>query len=193
MTVASSHSFCAISAIRRKFSCPFARHRPSNQIVRSSVGSLESRDHGALESPAYRASDTTLRTRVAEQLNRAHADAVAGQSAAAAVAGDRHSRLRTIAVPTMVIHGDADALFPVEANVDRRRRHRRSRASQGRNGGRLPPGSSLPRSHVSGSCFQSESAIGARRACLSNRSSRRGFDSRPSRHLEPAGAFERRQ
>jgi pimeloyl-ACP methyl ester carboxylesterase len=43
---------------------------------------------------------------------------LARQGAAAAVAGDRRSRLRTITAPTMVIHGDADELFPVAHGRD---------------------------------------------------------------------------
>ena len=46
------------------------------------------------------------------------AGAVARQGAAAAVAGDRRSRLHQIAVPTLVIHGDADPVFPLEHGKD---------------------------------------------------------------------------
>jgi pimeloyl-ACP methyl ester carboxylesterase len=40
--------------------------------------------------------------------------AMARQGAAAAVAGDRRPQLKTIVAPTMIIHGDADRMFPVE-------------------------------------------------------------------------------
>jgi pimeloyl-ACP methyl ester carboxylesterase len=100
---------------------------PASALVSSPVGADDPHalfEHQvkvarALESPAYRLDEATLRARVAQQLKRPeHPDAVARQGAAAAVAGDRRSRLRHIGVPTMVIHGDADPVFPLEHGRD---------------------------------------------------------------------------
>jgi pimeloyl-ACP methyl ester carboxylesterase len=44
--------------------------------------------------------------------------AAVARQAAAALAGDRRGRLRTIGAPTAVIHGDADAMFPLEHGRD---------------------------------------------------------------------------
>lgn len=44
--------------------------------------------------------------------------ATARQGAAAAVAGDRRTQLRSITAPTVVIHGDADPMFPVAHGRD---------------------------------------------------------------------------
>lgn len=72
-----------------------------------------------LESPRWRADDTTVRARIAASMQRPRdADAEARQGVAAAVAGDRRARLRAITAPTVVVHGDADALFPVEHGRD---------------------------------------------------------------------------
>jgi pimeloyl-ACP methyl ester carboxylesterase len=54
-----------------------------------------------------------------EEARRAHDPAgVTRQIAAMAVAGDRRARLATIAVPTLVIHGTDDPLFPPACGLD---------------------------------------------------------------------------
>ena len=72
-----------------------------------------------LESPGWRADEATLRARLSASMQRPRDSAAeARQGAAAAVAGDRRARLRAITAPTVVVHGDADALFPVENGRD---------------------------------------------------------------------------
>jgi pimeloyl-ACP methyl ester carboxylesterase len=61
----------------------------------------------------------TWRAQVEAEL--AHGYSAAGvtrQLAAVMCAGDRRGRLREICVPTLVLHGDADPLLPVEAGID---------------------------------------------------------------------------
>jgi pimeloyl-ACP methyl ester carboxylesterase len=54
-----------------------------------------------------------------EELRRGYDPAgTARQLAALAVAGDRRGRLATIAVPTLVIHGDDDPLVPPACGAD---------------------------------------------------------------------------
>lgn len=44
--------------------------------------------------------------------------AVERQSAAIMLAGDRHSELKKLRLPTVVVHGEADILVPVENGED---------------------------------------------------------------------------
>ncbi|MCJ2187629.1 alpha/beta fold hydrolase [Novosphingobium beihaiensis] len=59
------------------------------------------------------------RTLLLEELKRGHAPGgAARQVAAMAVSGDRRARLRTIAVPALVIHGAEDPLIPSAGGVE---------------------------------------------------------------------------
>lgn len=70
-------------------------------------------------SPAYPVSVPTLRARVAADLDRAYRPAgFVRQYAAILAAPDRRPALRTLHVPTLVIHGSDDPLVPIEAGRD---------------------------------------------------------------------------
>lgn len=70
-------------------------------------------------SPAYPATEERLRTRVTNDYRRSFSPAgVARQMAAVIANGDRRTRLAAITAPTLVIHGDADPLVPIEGGRD---------------------------------------------------------------------------
>lgn len=70
-------------------------------------------------SPAYPAAEERLRTRVTNDFRRSFSPAgVARQMAAVVANGDRRARLASVTAPTLVIHGDADPLVPVEGGRD---------------------------------------------------------------------------
>jgi pimeloyl-ACP methyl ester carboxylesterase len=65
----------------------------------------------AIESPAYRAEEDVVRTRIAAGYDRSYKPAgVARQARALMAASSREEALATLDVPTLVIHGEADAL-----------------------------------------------------------------------------------
>lgn len=77
----------------------------------------------AIGSPRFRVDDAALRSQVEAALDRCyHPPGVARQAAAIAASGSRAELLGEIAVPTLVIHGDADPLVPIEAGRDSARR-----------------------------------------------------------------------
>lgn len=70
-------------------------------------------------SPAYPADEERLQRRVRSDFDRGwYPQGVARQMAAVVADGDRRKMLRTIAAPTLVIHGEADPLVPLEAGRD---------------------------------------------------------------------------
>lgn len=70
-------------------------------------------------SPAYPAEENRLRTRVQRDFERSFSPAGLTRQMAAIIAdGDRRGRLATITAPTLVIHGEADPLVPVEGGKD---------------------------------------------------------------------------
>jgi proline iminopeptidase len=80
--------------------------------------------HGAnvfkvIGSPAYPTPERVLRARVAAQINRNTCPGgVLRQMVAIAASGDRSALLKTIAAPTLVIHGAADPLVPRACGED---------------------------------------------------------------------------
>ena len=69
--------------------------------------------------PGHPVDEEAHRVLVLEEIGRAHDPGGAGrQIAAMAVAGDRRSRLATIGVPTLVIHGADDPLIPPACGAD---------------------------------------------------------------------------
>jgi pimeloyl-ACP methyl ester carboxylesterase len=73
----------------------------------------------AIGSPAYPTAEKQLRRRVARSLRRSCCPSgVARQMLAVAASGDRSALLRTIAVPTLVVHGAADPLVPLACGQD---------------------------------------------------------------------------
>ncbi len=70
-------------------------------------------------SPAYPASEERLRARVRADYERSFSPHGAMRQMAAVIGGgDRRERLSHISAPTLVIHGDADPLVPVEGGRD---------------------------------------------------------------------------
>ena len=70
-------------------------------------------------SPAYPTPDKQLRERIAVSIDRnVCPGGVARQMVAIAASGDRGALLKTIAVPTLVIHGAADPLVPLACGID---------------------------------------------------------------------------
>jgi pimeloyl-ACP methyl ester carboxylesterase len=75
----------------------------------------------AIGSPAYPTDEAVVRQRVVREVERSYCPACeARQGAASLFTGmeDRRSKLKTIRVPTVVIHGADDPLVPVEAGRD---------------------------------------------------------------------------
>jgi pimeloyl-ACP methyl ester carboxylesterase len=73
----------------------------------------------AIGSPGYPADDAGVRERSLNDFRRSYYPVgFARQYAAAAASADRRPKLAGIAAPTVVIHGDADPLVPVEGGRD---------------------------------------------------------------------------
>ena len=69
-------------------------------------------------SPAYPADPAYLRERAGMLFDRAfHPEGTARQMAAIVAHGDRSPALREVDIPTLVIHGKADTLVPVEGGI----------------------------------------------------------------------------
>lgn len=70
-------------------------------------------------SPAYPADPEVVRERAARLFDRSfHPAGAARQMAAIAAHGDRGPALRTLDVPSLIIHGKADPLVPVAGGID---------------------------------------------------------------------------
>lgn len=70
-------------------------------------------------SPGYPIPDDELTTIMARRYDRCYCpDGVSRQMAAVVAAGDRSAMLRSISVPTLVIHGEDDTLIPIDAGRD---------------------------------------------------------------------------
>lgn len=70
-------------------------------------------------SPAYPTDDVTLRQWVSRDVNRSlYPVGTARQMAAIVANGDRREKLKKLNVPTVVVHGEADPLVPVEGGKD---------------------------------------------------------------------------
>ena len=79
--------------------------------------------YGVIGSPGYPPEPSTLRERLARGIQRAfRPQAVARQLVAIAADAHRAERLSRISAPTLVIHGEHDALIPVAAAHDLARR-----------------------------------------------------------------------
>jgi pimeloyl-ACP methyl ester carboxylesterase len=74
---------------------------------------------GVIGSPAFPVDPAELRQRVGRSVRRSYyPDGVARQLLAVIASGDRRKLLRTIVAPTLVIHGGADPLVPLDAGRD---------------------------------------------------------------------------
>ncbi len=70
-------------------------------------------------SPAYPADDARLKARVRADLARSFSPTGIGRQMGAIIAsGDRRAKLANITAPTLVIHGEADPLVPIEGGKD---------------------------------------------------------------------------
>lgn len=93
--------------------------RPANPRNVDALVAHGARVFRALGSPAYPTSDKHMRARVARFVARnVNPAGVARQMVAIAASGDRSALLRTISVPTLVIHGAADPLVPLACGED---------------------------------------------------------------------------
>jgi pimeloyl-ACP methyl ester carboxylesterase len=74
---------------------------------------------GVIGSPEYRDDPVAARRRAANAYDRSsYTDGVARQMAAVIAADNRRPSLEKIITPTLVIHGKADPLVPVEGGID---------------------------------------------------------------------------
>ncbi|MEP7181951.1 MAG: alpha/beta hydrolase [Betaproteobacteria bacterium] len=93
--------------------------RPANPKDPQSVIDHLVKVFGVIGSPGFPRDESELREHLARSVHRAYYPAgVARQLLAVIAAGDRRRQLRTIAAPTLVIHGAADPLVPVAAGRD---------------------------------------------------------------------------
>jgi pimeloyl-ACP methyl ester carboxylesterase len=70
-------------------------------------------------SPAYPADEAVLRANALADVKRCYEPTgFARQMAAITATGDRRAKLKTITAPTVVVHGEADPLVPVEGGRD---------------------------------------------------------------------------
>lgn len=72
-----------------------------------------------LHGPKYNYNEQAIRERSARVYDRNfYPQGTARQFAAILASGSRNSKLKDVTIPTLVIHGDADPLIPVEAGKD---------------------------------------------------------------------------
>ncbi len=72
-----------------------------------------------LSGPGFSDDEERIRTRAARMFDRGlHPEGKARQMAAVLASGSRKEALRAVSLPTLVIHGDADPLVPVECGID---------------------------------------------------------------------------
>lgn len=72
-----------------------------------------------LSGPGYPIDEDRIREKAAEVYDRSFNPAgFARQYAAVLASGSRKEQLKTLAIPTLVIHGDSDPLVPVEHGID---------------------------------------------------------------------------
>ena len=74
---------------------------------------------GVLGGPGYPDDVERMKERAARAFDRGLSPAgTARQLAAVLASGSRNEALKSVSVPTLVIHGDADPLVPVEGGLD---------------------------------------------------------------------------
>jgi pimeloyl-ACP methyl ester carboxylesterase len=72
-----------------------------------------------IQSPAWPLDPAVERPKLKAAIERSyHPAGVARQMSAVVASGDRREALKTITAPTVVLHGDADPLVPVEGGRD---------------------------------------------------------------------------
>lgn len=97
--------------------------RPSNPKDFDSLVTHAANTFRVIGSPAYPTPDKQLREKMARSIRRnVSPGGVVRQLVAIAASGDRSKLLRTIAAPTLVIHGAADPLVPLACGQDTARK-----------------------------------------------------------------------
>jgi pimeloyl-ACP methyl ester carboxylesterase len=97
--------------------------RPPATIDEDAVVEIGRRIVAAIGSPGYPADQERLRARVIRDFRRSfHPTGPVRQMAAILDDGDRSLRLRGVTAPTLVIHGAADPLVPVQGGRDTARK-----------------------------------------------------------------------
>lgn len=104
---------------------PEARPEAMAVLMRPPASDAESAMQMAVEgarvigSPGFPFDEERIRRRALRAYQRSfHPQGVARQMAAVAASGNRRALLASITAPTLVIHGDADPLVPIEAGRD---------------------------------------------------------------------------
>jgi pimeloyl-ACP methyl ester carboxylesterase len=127
-------SFTSIMSSSGARGLPPARRDVIATMVRRSLGlekpSLENTMAfwRKIGSPAYQPTDEALRARIVASFNRSfYPQGYSRHLAAIIASGSRVRLLKRIETPTLVIHGKADALVPVEGGVDTARHIRGAR------------------------------------------------------------------
>ena len=93
--------------------------RPPPEATLEQIVPIRLRLVRTIGSPAYPADEGRLRDHFARDYKRSYHPTGAGRQLAAMIDdGDRRKRLRAITAPTLVIHGEADPLIPVEGGLD---------------------------------------------------------------------------
>ncbi|MGE5493307.1 MAG: alpha/beta fold hydrolase [Actinomycetota bacterium] len=101
-------------AAARALFAPLPKRRDRDSIVADGIQRFR-----AVESPAYPTDEARLRRLFETEYDRGfYPQGVARQLAALMANGDRRPLLRTISVPTVVLHGAADPLIRVEGGKD---------------------------------------------------------------------------
>jgi pimeloyl-ACP methyl ester carboxylesterase len=104
------------------------------------------RTYRLIGSPGYMPDDETLRQKITTGFNRSyHPQGYARQLTAIVASGDRVNELKKITAPTLVIHGNADILVPVEGGIDTARHIQQSRLELFDGMGHDLPAALLPR------------------------------------------------
>ena len=75
--------------------------------------------HKTIGSPAYPGDEKRLREQIRREIERSYDPiALERQTSAVLAGGDRRGELRKLKVPTVVLHGDADPMVPIENGRD---------------------------------------------------------------------------
>ncbi|MEZ5573213.1 MAG: alpha/beta hydrolase [Halioglobus sp.] len=119
-------SLTSIMSTSGRKSLPGARPGIAMHMLRRPAGSgvsalldFSMRTWRLIGSPAYQPSDEALRKKLAQSYQRSHYPAGHTRHMAAIMAsGDRVDALQRIRTPTLVIHGKADPLVPVQGGID---------------------------------------------------------------------------
>ena len=119
-------SLTSIMSSSGRKSLPGARRKVTLHMLRRPVSAdpqalqdYAMRTWRLIGSPAYQPSDAELREKLSKSYERSYyPPGHARQMAAIMASGDRIKELKKVVAPTLVIHGKADPLVPVEGGID---------------------------------------------------------------------------